>query len=133
MLMKSWREKRQKKLNNSLRIAIFWKKLTEVKECLRQGADPNSLLTDRECALDLAMQAESVPIIDALLEAGADPRKPYHYGGEDWLRSDFARWAGKSKAIIDRLTQAEQEAHAKYGSISSYQYINPYDFPEFMY
>ncbi|ETX07237.1 hypothetical protein [Candidatus Entotheonella palauensis] len=133
MLIKHWRDKKQKKLNNSLKVAILSKRLPEVRESLCQGADPNALLTDREYALDLAMQVESVPIIDALLAAGGDPRKPYHFGGENWLRSDFARWAGKNEAIVNRLSQAEQEAESQYGSVLQYQYINPYNFPKFMY
>jgi hypothetical protein len=116
-----WREKKQKKLNARLGAAIFSDNVLEVEGLLRKGADPNAFTAPPYAPkpegyrrpLALAVEFSNAAIIDALLEAGADPLQPLRFAGKDIRLSNAARWGKRPEAIIELIEKAEQEAEAQ--------------------
>ena len=120
-MFRRWREKKQKKLNACLGAAIFSGNVLEVESPLQKGADPNAFTAPPYAPkpegyrrpLALAVEFSNAAIIDALLEAGADPLQPLRFAGKDIRLSDAARWGKRPDAVIELIEKAEQEAQAQ--------------------
>jgi hypothetical protein len=118
-IFKSIFNRKARKLNFRLHLAIQKDNLSEVEESLCHGADPNryamASLRHRPLACAIRYNA-SLPIINALLKAGADPQEPFNFMAREVLLSEAARLSGRADAIVQRLRDAEKEAEAKNGS-----------------
>ena len=117
-MFKSLFKNKQQRLNSLLRVSIHQRNIAEVEKLLGEGADPNAFADSsaRYRPLADAMRCNApLPIIDALLRAGANPLEPYRWLGGEFILSEAAGMSGLPKDIVQRLKLAEQEAEAKYG------------------
>jgi hypothetical protein len=118
MTFKDLFNRKQKKLNVLLRVAIFQRDISDVEKLLREGADPNAFAdsVDRYRPLGNAIRQNApIQIFDALLKAGADPQEPYRLLGWEFLLSEAAQRSGLPKEVVHRLQLAENEAEIKNG------------------
>ena len=97
------------------KTAKFFESATveEVRACLSAGEDPNAPDTQGRTALHRAARETSDPaVIEALLDAGANPRASSIAGRAPW---DYARTNGKIKgsAAYQRLRIASAKAAKK--------------------
>jgi len=117
-IFKSSGERKVARLNGLLHQAIFRHDAVDVATLLGEGADPNVFASpaDRYRPLSYAIEwAAPFQVIDALLNAGADPQEPYRWQGRDYRLSEIAEMGGLQKEILERLKSAEREADNKYG------------------
>ena len=121
MVMKSIKSlfnKRRERLNALLRSAIVKHDVAGVEKFLHEGASPNAFAdsSDRYRPLANAVGYNApLQIIDALLNAGADPKEPYRFLGREFLLSEAAQMSGLPKEVVQRLQLAENEAEIKHG------------------
>jgi ankyrin repeat protein len=71
-----YRSREQNKALQKLIDAAMYGNLNQVQELIASGVDVNAIATCNRTALSLAIQGGKIPVIQALLDAGADPNLP---------------------------------------------------------
>ena len=81
--------RRAEAIDRSLFVAIDRKDLRAVQAGMRAGASPNAFITDGETVLMHAVKAGSIPIVLAVVKAGANPKVMTGWG---FNAIDAAKW-----------------------------------------
>jgi ankyrin repeat protein len=71
-----YESRKQNKAVEKLVDAAMYGNLKQLQELIASGVDVNAIATCNRTALSLAIQGGKIPIIQALLDAGADPNLP---------------------------------------------------------
>jgi ankyrin repeat protein len=71
-----YRSREHNKAVEKLIDAAMYGNLKQVQELIASGVDVNGIATCNRTALSLAIQGGKIPVIEALLDAGADPNLP---------------------------------------------------------
>jgi len=71
-----YRSRKQNKAVEKLLDAAMYGNLQQVQQLIANGVDVNAISSCNRTALSLAIQGGKIPVIQALLDAGADPNLP---------------------------------------------------------